>query len=437
MTAAPVERLVLRMAAPTIATMLISALYNLVDTYFVGTIGTSATAGVGISFPLMAFIQAIGFLFGHGSGNYISRELGAHRVENASRMAITGFISALLAGAALAVAGLLSLQPLALLLGSTTTILPYAIEYLRFIVIGIPWMTGSLTLNNLLRFQGSAFYGMVGMMSGAVLNIALDPLFIFVLKMGVGGAALATMLSQFVGCAVLLAGCSRKGNLSINIKRFKPSLKIYRDMFKGGIPSLFRQSIGTVAAIVLNHFARVYGDAAIAAISIVQRVAMFSFSALIGFGQGFQPVCGFNFGAGRHDRVKTAFWFSVKASTIFLAIAGAVMFILSPQIIAIFRADDPDVISIGSFALRVQSVVFPLFGWSVLNNMMMQTCGKSLHASVLAIARQGLFLMPALFILVPMFGLVGLQISQPVADVLSFALSFPLYFSFKRCLNVS
>ncbi|GHV88068.1 hypothetical protein AGMMS50267_04280 [Spirochaetia bacterium] len=352
MTQAPVERLVCGLAVPSILIMLISALYNLADTWFVGRLGTSAVAAVGVVFPLMAVIQAMGFFFGHGSGNSISRQLGAQNTEAAARMAATGFFSALIAGAVFGAAGLAFQDGLSLALGSTGTILPYAREYMRFILIGAPWMAGSLVLNNQLRFQGSAVYGMVGMISGAVLNIALDPLFIFVLDMGVTGASLATCISQFIGCAVLLSGCSRKGNLAINPKNFAPSRSIYREVVRGGLPSLLRQGLGSVAAIVTNHFAGLYGDAAIAAISITNRVVMFAGSALIGFGQGFQPVCGFNYGAKRYGRVKKAFWFCVKSSFVVLIVIAAAAFIFAPQVIALFRRDDPEVIRIGALSLR-------------------------------------------------------------------------------------
>jgi putative MATE family efflux protein len=420
------------MATPTIMTMLVTSIYSITDTYFVGSLGTSATAAIGIAFPLMVIIQALGFFFGQGSGNYISRELGAMRVDNAVRMASTGFFASLIGGTAFAGICMFAIEPLALLLGSTPTILPHAIEYLRFNILGTPWMTGSLVLNNLLRYQGSAFFGMVGVVIGALINIALDPLFIFVFKMGVSGAALATMISQFISFLILLIACTGKSNLHISLKNFSPSARAFREMMSGGLPSLCRQGIGSVAGILINQFARGYGDAAIAAISIVQRVTMFSYSALIGFGQGFQPVCGFNFGAGRIDRMKRAFWFCVKVSAVFLTVLGVLIFLFSSQIVAIFRADDPEVIRIGSLALRLQALVYPLFGWAVLNNMMLQTTGKAFRSSVLSIARQGLFLLPALLIFVPLFGLLGLQISQPVADVGSFILAVPMYVSAKR-----
>jgi putative MATE family efflux protein len=426
MTEAPVERLVCSLAVPSVTIMLISALYNMADTYFVGSLGTSAVAAVGIIFPLMAIIQALGFFFGHGSGNYISRRLGAQDLEAAAKMATTGFFSALIGGSLLAVLGLVFLEPLCRVLGATPTILPYARQYMGFILIGAPCMAGSLVLNNQLRFQGSAAYGMVGMISGAVLNILLDPLFIFGLGLGVGGASLATAISQFTGCGILILGCSRKDNIPIRPGNFAPGLERYAEMVRGGLPSLFRQGLGSLAAIGINHFAGAYGDEAIAAITIVNRVTMFAASGLIGFGQGFQPVCGFNYGARLYGRVKKAFWFCVKSSFLVLLGIAGVVFICAPRVIALFRRDDPEVIRIGALALRLQCISFPFTGWVVLCNMMMQTIGKPVEASLLAMSRQGLFLLPFLFILSPLLGLLGIQLCQPASDLAAFLFSIPL-----------
>lgn len=426
MTQAPVEGLVLRMAVPTIVIMLISAMYNMADTYFVSTIGTTATAAVGVSFSLMAIIQAVGFLFGHGAGNYISRELGARRLDRADKMAATGLITAMIAGVGIAVAGLCFLQPLAAALGSTPTILPHACEYLRYILLGAPWMAASLTLNNLLRFQGSAFFGMIGVTSGAILNVLLDPLFIFVFEMGVAGAGLATMISQFISFCLLLAGCSRGQNIRIRLSNFAPGFAAYKEILRGGFPSLCRQGLASVAAICLNQSAGRFGDAAIASMSIVQRVAMFAGAALVGYGQGFQPVCGFNYGAKLYGRVRRAFWFCIKSSSGILAALALAGFIYAEGIIGLFRGDDPDVMRMGTLALRLQCVTFPLMGWVILNNMMLQTIGKAGKASLLALARQGLFLLPFLFILTPRLGMLGIQLSQPAADLATFVLSVPL-----------
>jgi putative MATE family efflux protein len=425
MTTAPVEKLVVSLGIPSVVIMMISGLYNLADTYFVSSLGTSAVAAVGVVFPLMAIIQALGFFFGQGSGNYISRELGAKHFEKASRMATTGFISSLIATAVLSAAGLIFTNPLARALGSTPTILPHALSYMRFILIGAPFMAASQVLNNQLRFQGSSFYAMAGMIAGALLNIILDPLFIFVLHMGVLGASLATAISQFVGCTILLAGCTKQGNIRINPRHFSPSIKNYLEMARGGIPSLLRQGLQSAATVLINHFAGIYGDAAIAAISIVNRLNLIANSAVLGFGQGFQPVCGFNYGAKLYGRVKKAFWFCARSASTAMGILALFMAIFAPRIIALFRKDDPELIAIGIRYLRFLCITMPFLGWVVLGNMMAQTMGKARIASLLAFARQGLFLLPFLLIFPRQFGLLGIQISQPASNIASFFFTMP------------
>jgi putative MATE family efflux protein len=427
MTTTPVEKLVGSLAVPAIIIMMTSALYNMADTYFVGSLGTSATAAVGVSFSLMAVIQAVGFFFGHGAGNYISRALGAQNTAEAETMASTGFYTAFIIGLVISTAGSLFLSPLARLLGATETILPFARDYLRFILLGCPFMVSSLMLNNLLRFQGSAFIGMIGMISGAILNIALDPLFIFGLGMGITGAALATMLSQILSCLFLLALNERsRETINIRLRNFRPTPVRYAAIARGGMPSLFRQGLMSLSAIVLNHAAGAYGDAVIAAISIVTRVVMMINSIVLGLGQGFQPVCGFNYGARRYDRVKKAFWFCVRLTVTLLCVLALGSFIFAPSIIALFRRDDPEVIRVGALALRFQSCIIPLGGWIVLCNMMLQTMGKAFPASLLAFARQGLFLIPLLLILVPTLGVLGIQLCTPIADLFTFILALPL-----------
>ena len=426
MTTAPIPGLVTRLAVPTMISMLVTAFYNMADTFFVGRIGTSASAAVGVVFPVMAIIQACAFFFGHGSGNYISRALGAENDDSAAQMAATGFFCALIAGAVLAALGNAFIHPLARLLGSTETILPYAVDYMRIVLIGAPWMMASLVLNNQLRFQGSAFYGMIGIATGAVINIALDPLLIFACHMGIAGAALATIISQLVSFCLLLAGTRKGGNLVIRLKNFTPSRQYLLAIVNGGMPSLCRQGLNSVGTIFLNQGAGAYGDAAIAAMSIVGRLVMVANSCVIGFGQGFQPVCGFCYGAKKYDRVKAAFWFCVKATTIFLCCAAVVAFAFAPTLVSVFRRGDDQVRAIGAVALRLQCLTFPLSAWILLSNMMMQTIGKSVRASFLAMARQGIFFVPAVLILPRLLGLLGLQISQPVADVVTFAASIPL-----------
>ena len=426
MTETPVSRLIPRMALPCVVSMLVTAFYNMADTFFVGMLKSNAATGaVGVVFSLMAIIQAIGFFFGQGSGNFISREIGHKNYQEASEMASTGFFSALATGILICVLGLLFLEPLAYLLGSTDTILPYTKAYLSVILLGAPWMTSSLVLNNQLRFQGSAAYAMVGITSGAVLNIGLDPLLIFVLDLGIAGAAWATIISQFVSFCLLLIGCTKGGNLQIHLSHVKLKPYYYLWIFKGGLPSLARQGLASVATICLNQAARTYGDAAIAAMGVVQRIMMFGGSAMIGFGQGFQPVCGFNFGARLYHRVQEGFWFCVKTSAAFLLAVSVVGFAFAPQIVALFQ-DDPQVIACGSAALRFQCITFCFQSWIVMSNMMLQTIGRTVPATFVAMARQGIFFIPLVWILSTALGVTGLQITQSISDLLTLAFAIPI-----------
>lgn len=427
-----VEKLVCRLAVPTILSMLVTSFYNMVDTFFVGKIDTQSTAAVGVVFSLMAIIQAVGFLFGHGSGNYISRKLGAGDVEEAQKMSAVGFFTSFLAGVIIMVVCLFCIEPLSYALGSTETIQPYTVAYLRMILIGAPAMTASLVLNNQMRFQGSAFYAMIGIVSGAVVNIVLDPILIFVFGMGVAGAALATTISQYLSFIFLLLMIRRGGNIQIRFKNFKPSLHFYKEVIRGGIPSLFRQGLASVAAICLNHAAGVYGDAAIAGMSIVSRIMMFVNSALIGFGQGFQPVCGFNYGAKKYKRVLEAFFFCVKTAFFFLAGVAVIVFIFAPQLVTVFRKGDIDVIKVGTAALRYSIVVLPLSSWIIMCNMMLQSIGKGLKASIVASARQGIFFLPLIAILPYFLGLTGVEICQAVSDIFALTVSIPLGISVIR-----
>ena len=426
MTQTPVSALICQLAVPCIISMLVTAFYNIADTYFVGMLNSnSATGAVGVVFSMMAMIQAVGFFFGQGSGNYISRQLGSHHTEEASKMAATGFFFSMIAGLLICVAGILFLEPIAYLLGSTDTILPYAKSYLRIILIGAPWMTASIVLNNQLRFQGSAAYSMVGISVGAILNIALDPIFIFFLDMGISGAALATIISQFVSFCILLRQCTKGGNISIHYKNFSPSWNYLKLITQGGLPSLGRQGLASLATICLNRAAGPYGDAAIAAMGVVQRITMFGGSAMIGFGQGFQPVCGFNYGAKLYERVLQGFWFCVKVAFSFLVCVSALSFFFAPELIALFR-DDPQVIAYGTTALRFQCVTYSLMSWIVMSNMMTQSMGLMVPATFLAVARQGLFFIPLVLTLPIFFDFLGVQITQSAADILTFCCAVPI-----------
>ena len=435
MTKSPVRGLILRLAVPCIISMLVTAFYNMADTYFVGMLKSNAATGaVGVVFSMMAIIQAIGFFFGQGGGVYISQMMGRQDYEEASAMAATSFIYALVTGGVICVLGQIFLEPLAYLLGSTETILPYTEDYLRVILLGAPWMAASLVLNNQLRFQGSASYAMVGIVAGAVLNIILDPILIFTFDMGIAGAGWATIFSQFVSFCLLLVGCARGENIHIKFRNVRIKWFYFNQIIRGGLPSLSRQILASLATICLNNAARPYGDAAIAAMGVVQRIMMFGASAMLGFGQGFQPVCGINYGAGLTDRVKEGFWFCVKFSTAFLAVAGATGAIFAPQLIAVFR-DDPAVIEFGSAALRFQCATFWMHGWIVMSNMMQQSMGKTLPATFNSVARQGLFFIPSVLILPFFLNAVGLQMAQSVADAASFLIGIPIQFVILRQLK--
>ncbi len=437
MTEPPVGRLICSLAFPCIISMLVTSFYNMADTYFVGKLNSDAATGaVGVVFSMMAIIQAIGFFFGHGSGNYISRQLGKRDYDEASTMAATGFFCAFGAGVAVCVLGQIFLDPLAYLLGSTETILPYTREYLRVILLGAPWMTASLVLNNQLRYQGSAMYAMVGIVAGAVINIGLDPLLMFTFDMGVAGAGWATIISQFISFCLLLVGCTRGSNISIHLKKVRVTPFYLRMIIKCGLPSLARQALASVAGICLNQAAKPFGDSVIAAMGVVQRITMFGASTMIGFGQGFQPVCGFCFGAKLYERVKQGFWFCVKYSFGFLVAVSVAGYIFAPQLIGLFR-DSKAVIKCGATALRFQCISFPLQSWIVMSNMMEQSIGRTVPATFLAAARQGIFFIPAVWILSALFGMIGIQMAQMVSDFLTVACALPIHFYVLRTMHKS
>ena len=434
MTTAPIPKLMLELSAPTIFSMLITAFYNMADTFFVGKINTSATAAVGVVFSLMAIIQAIGFFFGHGAGNYIARKLGEEDFKSAKDMVATGFFLCFGICAVLGIIGLIFIKPLAYFLGSTETIYPYAKAYMTYILIGFPITASTFVLNNQLRFQGNAFYGMIGIVSGGLINIALDPLFIFVFKMGVAGAALATVISQVISFLILLYLTTKGSNLRINVKNFKPTAHYIGEIARGGLPSLCRQGLASIGTIVLNFSAGPFGDSAIAGMSIVNRIIMFANSAMIGFGQGFQPICGFNYGAKLYNRVKEGFWFCVKYSFAFLVVLAIAMVVFAPQLIHLFR-DDASVVAVGAPALMFQAITFPLNSLIVISNMMLQSVGKAASASLLAASRQGLSLIPLVLTLSHFFGLTGIQLAQPIGDVITAIIAVPLTAKFFKELK--
>lgn len=427
MTETPISRLIPRLAVPTIVSMLVTGAYSIADTYFVSRLGTSATGAVGIVFSLMTLIQTVGFTFGVGAGSYISRLLGQRDPERANRALSTAFFTAVACGLAILAGGLSCVDALMRILGATQTILPYARDYARYILMGAPVMAASFVMNVALRSEGSAFLSMLGIGAGAALNIALDPLFIFGLDLGIRGAAVATVVSQTVSFGILLSHFLRgRCALRLRIRSFTMRWGMYREILQIGMPTFFRQGLASASAILLNTLAGSYGDAAIAGLSVVTRIMMFVSMALIGFGQGFQPVAGYNYGAKRYDRLRQAFRFTLGVGVAAMTAVGIAVFAFAPGIIAVFRPDDPEVIAVGTLALRLQSAMLPLQVFIIASNMLFQSVGMGGRAAVLSLARQGLCFIPAVTVLAGALGLLGLQMSQPAADIMTFLIAVPL-----------
>ena len=421
----PVHTLIPRLALPSMVSMVVVAVYNMADTFFVSQLGTSASAAVGVIYSMVAIIQAIAFMIGMGSGNEISRLLGAKKQEEAEHYVAIGFFTEILLGVSIAIFSIIYIEALVYALGSTKTIAPYAISYAKYVLLGTPFIMASLGMNNMLRFQGNSFYSMLGIATGGILNMFLDPLFIYGFHMGIRGAALATTLSQIVSFSILLYQCNRMpACISVSFKNFKPSLKRYSLIFRFGLPSLARQGIAGVSTIILNFSAHPYGDAAIAAMAIVMRIIMFLNSLVIGFGQGFQPVCGYCYGAKNYKRVEEAYRFSLKVCFLMLMVMGTAVFIFAKPLITVFRKGDAEVIRIGYLALRLQCLTIPLSAQITMANMFSQTTGYPFRASFVALLRQGICLIPVLLILPPVFGLLGVQMSQPISDFFAAGIAF-------------
>ena len=447
MTTQPVEKLILKLAVPTIISMLVTTFYNMADTFFVGKIGvghvdealmqTRAQAAVGVVMSLMAVIQAFGFFFGHGSGNFVSRALGKQDVSSAEKVASSGFWYSVIIGGVILLLGQIFAEPLALLLGANEDFLDYTVQYMRIILIGAPITMASLVLNNQMRFQGNATYAMLGISAGAVLNVGLDALFILYWDMEVVGAALATIIGQAVSLVLLFVGTERSDCIKIRLKNVRFDKATVGEICKGGLPSLGRQGLNSISTACLNNMAGIYGalaypgvataaTSAVAAMTVVGRIMLFAASTLLGFGQGFQPVCGFNYGAGLYRRVTKAFWFCVKVAVGFILVIAVPAFLLSGDIVAVFRANDPIALEIGTKAMQWQIITFPVMSWVVMGNMMLQTMGRVVSATVLSISRNGLSFIPAVLILPAIFGLDGVLLAQPVADIVALILAIPV-----------
>lgn len=430
MTETPVEKLVFSLSIPTIISMLVTNIYNLADTYFVSRLGTSASGAVGVVFALMAVLQAVGFMMGHGSGSLISLHLGAKDTESARRLASTAFFTALALGGTIGLLGEICLRPLMRLLGSTSTILPYAQSYARWILAAAPLMVVSCVMNNILRYEGKAALAMVGLMSGGLLNIALDPLFIFYFKLGVNGAGAATALSQAVSAGILLSVFLRgKTQSEFRLRYVSRRPDELLSIFRNGAPSLLRQGLNSAGAMLLNHAAGVYGDPAVAAMSIVSRVCFLIFAVGIGIGQGLQPVSSFNYGAGRFSRVKKAYLFTLAYGTTVCTVLSVAALLASDGIVRRFR-DDPAVVAVGTPALRLQCLACMLCVLFQSTNMLHQSVGKSGSAAFLASLRNGVCFIPLILVLPRLMGIYGVMAAQPAADLLAALITLPFGLAF-------
>ena len=435
MTETPIPQLILSLAAPTILSMLITSIYNLADTFFVGQISTSASGAVGVVSSLMAIIQALGFMLGHGAGTIISRSLGSRDTTAATRFASTSFFTALVFGVVLAVAGLGTLPHFMMLLGSTETILPHACAYARPILIAAPLMISSLVMNNILRYEGKASFAMIGLVTGGVLNIALDPLFMFVFGLGTAGAGIATALSQSISFCILLSMFLRGKTVSqFRLSAVTREARDFGRILLGGAPSFGRQGLNSIGGMLLNLAARGYGDAAVAGMSIVSRIFMFIISVAIGVGQGLQPVASFNYGARKYRRVRQAAIFTISTAFVFMAVLNSLCWFNAEPLIRLFR-DDPEVTAVALPALRYQCVAMFLQPVIIVTNMMFQSIGKSGRATFLACCRQGVCFIPLILTLPRIWGLSGIELCQPIADGLTFCISVPFLLPFLKELK--
>ncbi len=417
--------LLVKTSVPTIIGMLVMVIYNLTDTFFVGIFDNkSMTAAIGIVFSFMSFIQAIGFWFGYGSGNIMSKMIGEHEDAEAEAISSVGIFFAVVIGILIAASSWIFLLPLSKFIGGSASenLLNFTVQYLKVVIISIPFSLYSITLYNQLRLCGNVKDGMIGLLTGMVVNMVLDPVFMFGFKFGYIGAGYATLTGQITCCIVLTELSGKNGNIAVNLKKIRLSKERVYHILAGGMPNFSRQSITSIALIMLNAAAAKYGDSVIAALTISSRILALAYMIMIGWGQGFQPVCAMNYGAKRYDRVKKAFKLAVIGGTVFLTVSAILLYVFSEPLIKTM-SNDEEVIYIGSEIMRMQCITMPLLGYFAISSMLMQNIGQYFWASIISISRQGLFYIPLLYILSNIFGQFGICLLQPAADILSFLLA--------------
>lgn len=435
MTNESVGKLLLTLSIPTILSMMVTNIYNLVDTAFIGKLGTSQSAATGIVFSFMAILQACAFMCGQGAGSIMSRRLGAKNINEATKYTSTGFFMSFSLGLIIAIVTFIFMTPILKIMGSTETIAPYARTYITYILISAPFFTSSFTMNNFLRYEGKAKLGTVGMLTGSILNILGDALFIFVFKLGIAGAGLSTALSQFISFSILISMfLFNRTQTKISIKYVAKDLATYWEIAATGFPSLLRQGLNSVATMILNNQAAIYGDAAVSAMSNVSRISFFPMSIAIGIGQGFQPICAYNYGANKKDRVKKAFFWAFVASEIVLTLISIPIAICPGPLIKILR-DDIEVIKIGSRALSLLCLGQLFLPLTMMVEMGFQSTGAKLLATISSSLRSGLLFIPLLIILSKIRGLSGIQEAQPLSFVLTFLICIYLCTKFLQRLS--
>ena len=417
--------LLVKTSIPTIIGMLVMVIYNLTDTFFVGILNNkSMTAAIGIVFSFMSFIQAIGFWFGYGSGNIMSKKIGENEKKEAEIISSVGILFAIVIGILIAILSCFFVLPLSKFIGASASknLLNFTVEYLKVIIISIPFGLYSVMLYNQLRLCGNVKDGMTGLLIGMAVNMVLDPVLMFVFKFGFIGAGYATLIGQITGCIVLTNLSGKNGNIAVDLKKARINKDRVYHILAGGMPNFSRQSITSIALILLNVVAAKYGDGVIAALTISSRIVALAYMIMIGWGQGFQPICAMNYGAKQYDRVKKAFKFVVVGGTLFLIMAAILLYVFSELLIKTM-SNDNEVILVGSEILRIQCITLPLLGYFAISSMLMQNIGQYFWASIISISRQGIFYIPLLYILTNVFGKFGIYLLQPVADVLSFGLA--------------
>lgn len=416
------------MAVPTIVAQLITTIYNLVDTFFVSTLGTNATAAVGVNSSLERLITLIGSLIGAGACSYIARLLGAKRKEDADRVLSTSFFTGLGLGILLMVVGKITIQNLVYVLGATQECAEFSMQYANYVLYAAPFMIGSFILNMCLRSEGSSTYAMIGIGFGGILNCFLDPLFIYTFGLGVAGASMATAISKTISFIILLVPYLRKKSaVEIAIKKFKYVLVDVKDVLSIGSASFLRSACSVIASVLINRVAGSYSTSALAALSVSNRVMEFPFAIILGFGQGYQPVAGFNWGAKQYDRVKKSLDFSLIVSIIGAVVIGAVIALSANPIVHIFNKEaDTAVLELGVFCIRLQCVALFAHAWNSIINMFYAGIGKARYALMMSTARQGYLFIPTALILPLIFGVMGVASAQAVTDFITLVISVPL-----------